>query len=254
MNGAHDMDVRSPLLALILLVGGWESVRWYGGLNESVFPSAYHIFTSALGIVPSERFWIDVGATVGRALGGFSAAAIAGVSVGLVVGRFRPLKKVFLPFIDFFRSIPVTTLYPAFVLLLGLGDISKIAMVFFACFFIIALNAAYGIAFSSPIRTQIAQLYGATPWFLFWRVSAPEALPQIFIGLRISLSLAFIIAILVEMFMGANFGIGQRVMEFYSIYNTSGLYTYVFAAGMLGYILNRGFASIERRMLHWVAQ
>lgn len=254
MNGLRDLNIWSPLLALMLLVGGWEAIRWYGGLYESVFPSAGNIFGSALEIIPSERFWSDVGATMGRALGGFLAAAIAGVSVGLAVGRFRPLQIIFLPFIDFFRSIPVTTLYPAFVPWLGLGNVSKTAMVFFACFFIIALNAAYGIALSNPIRTQIAQLYGATRWLLFWKVSAPEALPQIFIGLRIALSLAFIIAILVEMFMGANIGMGQRVMEFYSIYNTSDMYTYIFFAGLLGYLLNRGFAGLERRILHWVGR
>lgn len=244
----------STLFSFWFLVASWEILRYVGKSGSSVLPSSYAILQMSVLFVQTDRFWEDVLATTQRALGGFFLAAIAGISIGLAVGRYPVVAALVLPLIDFCRSIPVTTLYPVFVLVLGIGDASKLTMVFFCCFFIIALNTAYGVASSNPIRSNVASLFGASGWHLFWHVSTYEALPQIFVGLRVAISLAFIISILVEMFMGAKFGIGQRVMEFYSIYDTVSMYSYIFFSGVLGFVLNRLFSRIETHALHWVSK
>jgi NitT/TauT family transport system permease protein len=154
--------------------------------------------------------------------------------------------------LDFFRSTPVTTLYPVFVLIFGIKHLSKVAMVAWGCFFVIALNAAYGAMQAGTIRSQMARLYGASSFQIFRWITLFGALPQIIIGLRVALSYALIIEVLCEMFMGSQYGLGQRVTEAYTTYAIERLYAIILLVGTIGYALNRLFVFFEKRLASWV--
>ena len=237
------------LLGLVAVL--WEIVRYAGLFDPQLLPGSAAIADALLQQVPTRRFWADVSSTLYRALGGLTLAFVLGVPTGLLIGSTRLLRPLGLPLVDFLRSIPVTTLYPVFVLTLGIGDRGKIGMVFLGCVLIIVLHSAAGFERRSRVRYQVARLYGASRLQLLFRVSVFEALPSVLTGVRVAVGLALIISTLTEMFMGADRGMGQSLMEAYSVYNLPVMYAYIGALGIIGFVLNRVCASFETRANLW---
>jgi NitT/TauT family transport system permease protein len=236
-----------------MTVALWIGVYQAGWLNKTLLPGFFETITHLWKLVSTGDIWPDFKETLGRMFIGYGLAAIVGIASGLLLGYSARLYTAFEVPLDFFRSLPVTTLYPLFVLLFGIGSKSKIAMVAVACVFVVTLNTAYGVLHRKPLRAQVAELYGATPWQLFREVIFWEALPQILIGLRVALSYALIVAIVCEMFMGTQRGLGQRVFEAYNTYAIVELYAIILLVGLTGYGLNKLFAGIER-LVHWVGR
>jgi ABC-type nitrate/sulfonate/bicarbonate transport system permease component len=240
-----------PFALMLLLAGSWELMRSSGTVDRSLLPSAYEIIAALFSQVALQSFWLDVRATLSRAVAGLLLAVVVGVPTGLVMTSLKWIRPVGLPAVDFLRSIPVTSLYPVFVLTLGIGDRGKVGMIFLGCVLIVILHSATGFQRRSRIRHHVATLYGASRMFLLFQISAREALPEILTGIRVSLGLALIIGTLTEMFMGADTGLGQRIMEAYSVYALAKMYAYIVALGLVGYALNRLCVLAEERTRSW---
>ncbi len=240
-----------PIILILIIIALWEGIRVAGFFDSELVPSSKDIFLSFKNMITHIKFWEDLWATIYRSFTGLFIALIIGIPVGLLIGSNRFLKSTGLPLVDFLRSIPVTALYPVFVLTLGIGDRGKIGMIFLGCVLIILLHAASGFDQRSRIRHQVSKLYGASKSHLLFKVSFFEALPNIITGTRVAIGIALIISTLTEMFMGASNGIGQSLMEAYSIYNLSVMYAYITALGLVGYAINRIFAIIETNANQW---
>ncbi|MEZ6035887.1 MAG: ABC transporter permease subunit [Planctomycetota bacterium] len=179
-------------------------------------------------------------------------AAVAGIGLGLAMGTAPRFYRSISFLVEFGRSTPVTTLYPLFVLLFGIGHWSKVAMVFAASVFVISLNTAYGVIHSAPARVQVLRLMGASRTQEFRWAVFPASLPQTMIGLRVALSYSLIVIVVCEMFMGSQLGVGQRVFEAYNTYAIADLYALVLLVGIMGYSLNAAFVRLEARLVPWV--
>ncbi|MBF0467175.1 MAG: ABC transporter permease [Nitrospirae bacterium] len=240
-----------PVIGIVTLCLIWELAHQSGVFDSTLLPGIFTVIESLLDLVASAGILSDIGWTLLRAFGGFVLAVIVGVPLGISMGMFKPIYHSMLPLVDFFRSIPVTTLYPIFVLLLGVRDSSKIGMIFTACVFVITLNSAYGVTQAKPVRRQMASLYGCSKYKILRLITFKEALPQTFIGLRVALSLSLIVAVLGEMFMGCEFGLGQRLTDAYTTFAVDRMYALVFLTGLIGFILNRLFVRVEKRFVPW---
>lgn len=241
-------------VAFAILIVLWELVRVMLGQEKRLLPSASEVALYLLRASSSQIFWQQIGSTIIRALCGFSVAILVGIPLGVGVGAYPRIGRVLLPLIDFFRSIPVSTLYPCFVLIAGVGDRSKIAMIGFAATSVVAVNTAYGVCQARPARFELLRLLGASKYEMARHVLFWEALPHTVIGVRIALSLSLIVAVLTEMFMGAYSGIGQQIMEAYSVYALPRMYAYIVTAGVLGTILNAFVVFGESHFVHWSAK
>lgn len=238
-------------IALLFL---WEGIYRLKIVDPSLLPSAIDTIKKILELLFTAHFSIDLFISLYRMLLGLVSASIVGVLLGLFMGSYRILYNLVIPIIDFFRSIPVTALYPLFVLTIGVNDNSKIAMIFTSCVFIISINTAYGVSQAKKTRQFITKLYGGSVNQTFFYVKLYESLPQTIVGLRISLSLSLIVVVLTEMFMGAEFGLGQRLTESYTTYHIDEMYAIIIITGLLGYIFNLFFVKIERRVIPWVGK
>lgn len=196
----------------------------------------------------------DLAATLLRTAAGLGLAILVGTPTGLVLGAVPLLDRVFGAVVDFFRSLPVTTLYPLFILFFGIGTANQVAMAFAASFFVIVLNSAYGVKHAGRTRDEMARLYGASRFQRFVHVTFFDALPQTVVGWRVALSYALIVSIVVEMFMGTQLGIGQRVFDAYNTYAIPDLYALVVLVGVVGYALNVAFVFAEQRAIHWAGR
>jgi ABC-type nitrate/sulfonate/bicarbonate transport system permease component len=239
-----------PLFIIIV----WQLASVFELLEPSLLPGPLATFQTFFKIIYTGDILPDIRDTIFRMLIGYGFAALIGVSLGMFIGLYKPLYESFEGVIDFFRSIPVTTLYPVFILIFGIDHLSKIGMVFWSSFFVITLNSAYGVIQSSKMRTEVAKLYGANSFQIFRWITFYNALPQTLIGLRVAISFSIIVEILCEMFMGSEYGIGQRVTEAFTTYAISELYALIILSGLIGYLFNRIFIVLETKLVPWVGK
>jgi ABC-type nitrate/sulfonate/bicarbonate transport system permease component len=251
LNNKWFKSILYPILMIGVVIVFWECLRNFGFFKKELLPNSVDIGQSIWKLFASFDFWQDFSASMYRTFYGLFVAVIVGIPLGFLIGSNRYIKPIGTPMIDFLRSIPVTSLYPVFVLTLGIDNKGKIGMIFLGCVLVIMLHTITGFDNRSRHRHLISKLYGATKYFIFFKIILFETLPNIITGIRVAIGYALIITTLTEMFMGAANGIGQSLMESYSIYNLSKMYAYIFILGLIGYGLNQLIASIERNTLEW---
>lgn len=244
------LSLAGPLLLVLL----WYLVTLLDLAPPLLVPAPGAAFSRLVAMVSGGDVIPDVLASIWRWGAGYAIGCVVGVPIGLAIGRSRPLYFASFPVLDFLRSLPVTALFPLFLLLFGIGDGSKIGMAFAATVFVVILNSAYGVLNAAPTRVYAARVFGASSAQIFRWVIFFEALPQTLVGMRTTLSLSLIVVIVSEMFIGTRVGLGQRVFEAYTVNNTVELYALLLLTGFLGYLMNRVFISAERRIVFWKTQ
>ncbi len=153
--------------------------------------------------------------------------------------------------IDFFRSTPSSALIPLFLLIFGITDVNKIAIATFAAILLIIFNSAYGVMNAKKTRVNAAITMGIPKRFIFKDVLFMESLPQTFVGLRTGISMALVIVIVAEMFIGSTDGLGHRIIDAQQVFNVKEMYSSILITGALGYGLNLVFLLVEKRIVHW---
>ena len=229
----------------------WQLLSLDAFDRSALIPSPYDAASRLLQNLSESEGWRNVFSTLIRMTVGFCLATIVGISIGFIMGLNKTMNSILCPIVDFCRSVPVTSLYPVFVICLGVNTSSHIAMIFFACVFVIALNTSYGVLGRSETRRNLAGLYGATGWQRIRHIYIYEALPNILVGLRVALSFSLIVAVLCELFMGSRYGIGQRLSIAFATYRMDELFSWILLTGIIGYIINLAFVDLERRVVSW---
>jgi ABC-type nitrate/sulfonate/bicarbonate transport system permease component len=238
----------------VALLAAW-SIGSGTKLADPLFlPAPWAVAKSLFSGLSQGAFLRDWLATVARSLSGFALASVVGVPLGLLVGRIPALCRATQPTIDFFRSVPATALFPLFLFFFGLGDTAKIAIVIYACSLIVLVNTAYGARQVKVTRILSAKVMGAGQYDIFWKIVIPESAPGIFAGLRVALSLSFVLIVVTEMFIGTTVGLGYQIMNAQMVYRIPEMYAGIILAGFTGYIANVSLLSVEHRLLHWVGR
>ena len=193
----------------------------------------------------------DLWFTLKRVAYAFVVAGALGVPVGILLGASQKVYRSVEFLVDFFRSTPATAMFPLFLLLFGLGDFSKIAVAAFAAWLIVIFNVSYGVMNARQTRMLAARSLGASRMRTFIDVVFYETLPQTFIGLRTAVSMALVVIIVAEMFIGATDGLGHRIIDAQISYELTDMYGSILVTGALGYMLNALFLVTEQRLVHW---
>ncbi|MBI2148353.1 ABC transporter permease subunit [Candidatus Woesearchaeota archaeon] len=237
------------IFGIIILIFIWEIIVLLSG---SIFlPSSFEIGKGFVKLLDNIYFYSDIGATLIRMFLGLIISILIGIPLGLFFGYYGRIYLLFEFIIDFLRSIPPPTLFPLFMLIFGIGNVSKIAPVVFMCTFFILINTMYGVKNVKDIRLKTGKLFRLSKFSLVKNIIIPEALPYIAAGLRISISLSLILSIVFEMFVGTKYGIGQRIINFQLLYDIPEMYAMIIVAGLFGYIVNNVFVYYEKKTIHW---
>lgn len=239
-----------PIAVLLL----WLIISSTHIASPTLLPGVTDTFKKLYQIIISGAVFPNLGATLMRTFVGFILSVIMGVPIGVFLGAHPKIYRMFEMVIDFFRSLPGTAMFPLFLLAFGIGDGSKIAIAWFISFWIILVNSAYGVIQGSRMRLRVAQSFKATHWQTLSRVVFMDALPQVFIGLKVGLSLSLIAVVVSEMFIGSNTGLGQKIYDSYLTYEIPYLYAWLIVTGVAGYLLNKLFTLFENRIIHWVGR
>lgn len=244
--------ILSYLVIPVLLFIIWYAIYIFRIFNPLMFPNPFNIMLEFFRLFSDNEILFDITRTLWRVIGAIIIGSLIGVPLGLLFGYFKRLYAMFGFVIDFFRSIPATALFPLFMLFFGIGNLSKIALTSWMISLIILVNTAYGVRHSNKSYLKMAKVYDVKKSYLFTNIIFFGAMPHIFSGLRIGVSLALIIIIVTEMFIGAVNGLGNAILNAQLIYDIPKMYAIIILTGVIGYFLNKIFLFIEKKQIHWI--
>ena len=185
-----------------------------------------------------------------RVLVGYFIAVVVGASLGIVLGMAPTLRRAVTPAIEFSRAIPAPALIPIGITLLGIGDRMKISLIAFVCVFPVLLNTIDGVVGIDPTVTATMKSFRLTRREQVLRVLLPAASPQIFAGMRVSLSIAVIVMVVSEM-VASTSGVGFFVLQAQQSFQINDMWAGILMLGILGILLNGIFGLLEGRVLAW---
>jgi sulfonate transport system permease protein len=240
-----------PVLGPLVLFVAWDLVVRLGMIKPILLPTPWATLGALFGGLAGGPLLHDFGVTVLRTLEAFLIAAVLGVPLGVLLGSNERAYRSVEFLIDFFRSTPSSALIPLFLLIFGVSDINKVAIAAFGALLIVLFNSAYGVINARKQRVMAARVMGASRWQIFKDVLIWESLQPSFVGLRSAVSMALVIVIVAEMFIGSDSGLGHRIIDAQQVLNVKSMYAAILAAGALGYALNILFLLAERKIVHW---
>ncbi|MDF2752412.1 MAG: transporter, permease protein [Gaiellaceae bacterium] len=234
---------------LVAALGLWQA--WAMSEDSFLVPTVSAVAERAWHVWPTADFLTSVAATLTRLAVGYAVGAGMGVAAGLLLGASRSTRRALEPLQEFLRSIPAIAIVPAAVVVLGLGDTTRIAVVAFAVFFPVLVNTIQGVRSVSPEARDTAAMLHVGPSELLLRVYLPAALPSIVAGLRVALGIGLVVVVISEFAVGGDDGLGRYILFQQTQYNVPEIYGGILFLGLLGYALNGLFLLVERRVLAW---
>lgn len=237
-------------IALVLLVAFWEVAPRIGLVDRTFLPEFSVVAKALVDLAESGQLWEHISASLGRALRGFAIAVVFAVPLGILIGWYRPLAQYLSPVLELFRNTAALALLPVFVLILGIGETSKVALVTYACIFPILLNTISGVRTVDPLLIKSARSLGLPAYRLFQKVILPAALPTIFTGIRLSAASSILVLIAAEM-VGARSGLGYLIMASQLNFQIPQMYAGILTIALVGLVFNYVLVLLERRFSRW---
>jgi len=240
-----------PFIGPVVLFVVWDLVVRLGFIKAILLPMPGDTIATLIAGLAGGPLLVDFAVTVWRTLEAFAIAGVVGVPLGVLLGSNEKAYRSVEFLIDFFRSTPSSALIPLFLMIFGVSDVNKVAIAAFGALLIVVFNSAYGVMNARKQRVMAARVMGASRWQIFRDVLVWESLQPSFVGLRSAVSMALVIVIVAEMFIGSDSGLGHRIINSQQVMNVRDMYASILAAGALGYALNILFLMAERRIVHW---
>jgi len=228
----------------------WQVAAVSGWVNAAVLPPVDAIVVALWKGLAGGSLLGDIAISLQRAGLAFTAAVVVAIPLGLVMGQARTVETALDPILQLFRQTSALALYPVFILLLGLGEASKVFVIFWATLFPLLLNTISGVKEVDPKLLEMARAYGARRLTIFRRVVLPGAVPSIFVGLRLGATTALLLLIASEM-IGANKGIGFQVMNAQYNFQIPLMFAAIVILAALGLIANQALVVLQRRLCRW---
>ncbi|MCI4675942.1 ABC transporter permease [Candidatus Mycolicibacterium alkanivorans] len=247
--GAVNSVLRATIV-LALLIAFWEIAPRVGIVDKTFLPPFSAVINALVDLAKSGQLTEHISASVGRALQGFVVAVVVAVPLGIVIGWYRPVAQLLNPVLELFRNTAALALLPVFVLILGIGETSKVALVIYACIFPILLNTISGVRTVDPLLIKSARSLGLSSFRLFQKVILPAALPTIFTGIRLSAAASILVLVAAEM-VGAQSGMGYLIMASQLNFQIPQMYAGILTIALVGFIFNFVLVLIERRFSRW---
>ncbi|MBS0233423.1 MAG: ABC transporter permease [Proteobacteria bacterium] len=226
---------------------------WQFGVSDASLPyfSRPTLIAGRLAeLLSGETIYRHIYVTLTEIVLGYVLGALIGLVLGFVLGRSPFLSSVLQPYIMALYSIPKIALAPVFIVWLGLGIASKVAVVLLSSFFLVFFNTYSGLLGVNEEFVRLARLMGASWTHTIGRVVLPAAAPQIFIGLKTAVPYAVIGAVIGE-YIGANEGLGFFILYASQTYDVPSLFSGIILLVCIVFVVNVGLTRIERRFMHW---
>lgn len=238
-----------PVPLLLFLFLWWLIVMWTA-YPSFILPSPLRVGQRFLSVLVDGTLWRHTRITLTEALLGFVLGCVVGASVGYLLAQWPRLEKVLSPYVVASQAIPIVALAPLLVLWFGSGMVSKILVCALVVFFPILINTVVGLQSPSEEARELMHSLSATRWQTLVLLELPAALPMLFSGLRMGITLSVIGAVVGE-FVAADAGLGFLTNVARGLYDTPLLFVALFTLVTIGLTLYGLVLLIERRVLSW---
>jgi NitT/TauT family transport system permease protein len=237
-------------LAVFLLILLWETVVRLGLVSRFLLPSVTDVLRAFWENIMNGSLPGHILISLQRTGTGFLLAVVIGVSLGVLMGWFAQVEEYLDKLLQIFRNTSVLALFPIFILVFGLGEESKVAIVLWGSIWPALLNSISGVKGIDNALIKSAKSMGISTFRLFQKVVLPAALPEILTGIRLSASTATIILVAAEM-IGANKGLGFFVFYAQQKYDIPGMYMGIITISIIGVIVNGLLVKLENKVVAW---
>ncbi|WP_182357688.1 ABC transporter permease [Tomitella gaofuii] len=232
------------------ILAAWQLLSATGVLPGASIPSAASVIEAGTGELASSEFWSAMWDTVSVALLGMAVIVVLAVPAALLIGRVRWIGESTWFLVEFLKPIPPVALIPLGLLLWGPSPEMKLYLVALGSVWPLLTQVVYGVREIDGVALEMARSYRLGWWKTTSRIVVPSILPFGMTGLRVSASIAIIIAVVVEMIGGAA-GLGQQITLAQSANALPRMYALIIATGLLGLAVNALFRCAERPLLFW---
>jgi ABC-type nitrate/sulfonate/bicarbonate transport system permease component len=245
------MKKRWPgILLFALLLLAWEIASALKLVDPVSIPRVSVILASWVDSLRNGQLLNALLPSLGRIFAGFGLAALVAVPLGLLMGSISLFYRLLEPITEFIRPIPAAAYIPVAILFLGIGNGMKVFVVFLACLFPILLNTYGGVRAVDPVLIDTGRTFGVSRLDALRQIVFPAALPSILTGMRISLGISLIVAVVAEMIAG-NSGIGYFILDMQRIFRVPDMFAGILTLGLLGVFIIFAFLKFEQRFLRW---
>ncbi|MEG0151247.1 MAG: ABC transporter permease [Comamonas sp.] len=238
------------LACLLLFFSIWEFLPRAGIVSSAFLSPPSAVLTAIAQLIETGQLNKHIFASLQRSLAGLSLAILAGVSLGLLMGVIRRFEAFVDPLLRLFRQVSALALFPVFLLFFGIGEASKIAIIFWAAFWPVLLNTISGVKQVEKLLIHSALSMGATRGFIFFKVILPAAAPSIFTGIRLAGAYSITALVAAEM-IGSHAGLGFLTLNSQEIFQIPSMYAGIVLLALLGLALNYVLALLEKRLTRW---
>jgi ABC-type nitrate/sulfonate/bicarbonate transport system permease component len=238
--------IASPLLILLV----WEIVVRIHLLDARFFPAPSSVIVELVLLAQSGQLFIDIGWTLLRVVIGTLLGTIPGVVLGIFLG-LSPLVRAFVqPAISALYPVPKIALFPLVMLIFGIGEASKWAIVAVAVFFQVFYSTLAGVVNIDRIYLDVASNFKASRWQTFYSVAIPGALPFIFTGFQLGLGMALIVVVIAENF-GTQVGVGFLIWRSWQIFEVRDMYVGLIVVALMGYCFQLLLQRLQKAIIPW---
>jgi ABC-type nitrate/sulfonate/bicarbonate transport system permease component len=239
----------SPALLLLL----WEVVVRLGWVDQRFFPAPSTIMGSFVHLAATGELWADLSASLTRLFWGCLLGGIPALLLGLAMGLYRPVRAMVDPLVAATYPVPKSAILPLVLLIFGLGEASKIAMVALGVFYPVIINTTAGVLEIDRMYLDVGRNFGASRWQTFRTIALPGAAPLIMAGVKLGVGLGLVLIAIAEM-IGAQSGIGYMIWNAWQLMSVDTMFVGLIVIALLGFTFTWALDEIERWLLPWKAR
>jgi NitT/TauT family transport system permease protein len=237
-------------IAVIVFLLLWEFLPRWGFVDRTFLTPFSDVVRAVVDLARSGQLWSNTQSSLVRAVSGFAIALAISIPLGLLIGWYGRAAEILNPLLELFRNTAVLALLPVFVLILGIGETSKITIVVYACVFPVIMNTITGVRGVDPLLIKSARSMGLGSLALFRKVILPAAVPTIFTGVRMAGSYAILVLVAAEM-VGAKSGLGYLINYSQNNFQIPNMYAGILVISVIGLVVNSLLIRLERRFSSW---
>ncbi len=235
---------------LFLLIIVWEVLPDLGWVDSTFFSPPSKVIRALDRLIVSGVLWGHFISSIQRSLIGLGLAILVGVTFGIFIGWFKRVEYFLDPILQSFRQMPSLALFPVFILFFGIGEVSKVVIIFWASLWSILLNTINGVKNVDKILIDSAKTLGASRTFIFLKVVLPAAVPSIMTGVRLGGAHSVVALVAAEM-IGAEAGLGFLVFYSQETFKVPDMFAAILSLTFVGLVINYSLLFIENRLTKW---
>lgn len=238
------------LASFVLLLGAWWGVTASGTIDPMFLPGPLDVAEQGWSWATTDNLLGNTGISIYRVMAGFALSAVMAVPLGLYIGAFQPVRAFFEPFMEFSRYLPAVAFLPLVLLWAGIGEASKITLIWLGTFFQMVLMISDDVSRVPMSQIEAARTLGATNAEVVHQVLLRSALPGIFDTLRLTLGFAWTYLVVAEM-VAANSGLGYAILQAQRYLQTDRIFVGIIVIGLIGLVTDQSLRLLYRKLFPW---